>query len=159
MLPALRGRNLVLFGNPEYSHASASLLESVPWTVTYDVSSRDRVVRSTGRTEARVFTPTRDERGAVTGALGLITVLPSEGGSGAERLGTIIVSCTNAAGCQAAAEYLSSPGSLRELQGRLRREGLAGFPPAYQVVIRSPVFLSAQAIGAGTYESHVVFQP
>lgn len=158
MLPALRGRNLLLFGNPEYSHATARLLERAPWTVAYDVSYRDRVVRSNGQTNAKVFTPTRDELGAVTGALGLITVLPSEGASGEAPLGTIIISCTNAGGCQAAMEFLSSPGSLRDFQARLRQEGLPGFPPAYQVVIRPRVFQSAP-VTPGDYEAHVVFQP
>jgi hypothetical protein len=159
MLPALRGRNLLLFGNPEYSHATARLLERVPWTVAYDVSYRDRVVRSNGTKDARVFTPTRDQSGAVTGALGLITVLPGEGASGGAPLGTMIISCTNAAGCQAAMEFLSSPSSLRAFKARLRQQGLPGFPPAFQVVVRSPVFLSAQAVSGGDYEAHVVFQP
>jgi hypothetical protein len=159
MLPALRGRNLLLFGNPEYSHATARLLERVPWTVGYDVSYRDRVVRSNDGTEAAVFAPTRDEQGTVTGALGLVTALPSEGASGEAPLGTIIISCTSAAGCQAAVEFLSSPSCLQDFRARLRREGLQGFPPAYQAVVRSPVFLSAQAISGAAYEGHVVFQP
>jgi hypothetical protein len=115
-------------------------------------------VRSNDETNPKVFTPTRDELGAVTGALGLITVLPSEGASGGARLGTIIISCTNAAGCAAAMEFLSSPGSLRGFRTRLREEGLPGFPPAYQVVIRPQVFQSAP-VTPGDYEAHVVFQP
>ena len=158
MLPALRGRNLLLFGNPEYSHATARLLEQAPWTVAYDVSNRDRVVRSNAGTADRVFTPTRDEQGAVTGALGLVTVLPSEGASDGTPLGTIIISCTSAAGCQAAAGFLSSPTSLRDLRARLGEDGRPGFPPAYQVVIQSPVFQSAQ-VTPGNYVAHVVFQP
>jgi hypothetical protein len=158
MLPALRGRNLLLFGNPEYSHATARLLERAPWTVAYDLSYRDRVVRSNAGTDDRVFAPTRDEQGAVTGALGLVTVLPSEGTSDGAPLGTIIISCTGAAGCQAAVEFLSSPISLRGLLARLREEGQPGFPPAYQTVIRSPVFQSAQ-VTPGEYVAHVVFRP
>jgi len=158
MLPALRGRNLLLFGNPEYSHATARLLERAPWTVAYDVSYRDRVVRSNAGTADRVFTPTRDEQGAVTGTLGLVTVLPSEGASDGAPLGTIVISCTSAAGCQAAVEFLSSPTSLRNLQARLGDQGPPGFPPAYQVVIQSPVFQSAQ-VTPGNYVAHVVFRP
>jgi hypothetical protein len=158
MLPALRGRNLLLFGNPEYSHATARLLERAPWTVAYDVSSRDRVVRSNAGTADRVFRPTRDEQGAVTGTLGLVTVLPSEGAADGAPMGTIIISCTSAAGCQAAVEFLSSPSSLRGLQARLGEQGRPGFPPAYQTVIRSPVFQSAQAT-PGDYVTHIVFQP
>jgi hypothetical protein len=158
MLPALRRRNLLLFGNPEYSHATARLLERVPWTVAYDVSCRDRVVRSNGGTDAKVFTPKRDEQGAVTGTLGLVTVLPSEGTSDGAPLRTIIISCTSAAGCQAAVEFLSSPSSLRDLRARLGEQGGPGFPPAYQVVIQSPVFQSAQ-VTPGEYVAHVVFRP
>jgi hypothetical protein len=158
MLPALRGRNLLLFGNPEYSHATSRLLERAPWTVAYDVSSRDRVVRANAGKDGRVFRPSRDEQGAVTETLGLVTVLPSEGTSDGAPLGTIIVSCTSAAGCEAAVEYLSSPSSLRELQRRLREQGEPGFPAAYQAVIRSPVFQSAQLTG-GEYVAHVVFGP
>jgi hypothetical protein len=155
MLPALRGRSLLLFGNPEYSHAAARLLERPPWTVAYDASYRDRVVRSNAGVAARVFTPTRDAQGAVTGTLGLITVLPGEGTTGGTPLRTVIVSCTSAAGCQAAVEFFSSPGSLRDLRARL---GGNGFPPAYQAVIQSPVFQSAQ-VTPGEYVAHVVFQP
>jgi hypothetical protein len=155
MLPALRGRNLLLLGNPEYSHTTARLLERAPWTVAYDVSYRDRVVRSNGSTDARIFTPTRDEQGAVSGTLGLVTFLPSEGTSDGVPLGTIIISCTSAAGCQAAVEFLSSPSSLHDLRARL---GAEGFPPAYQAVVRSPVFQSAQ-VTPGEYVAHVVFQP
>jgi hypothetical protein len=158
MLPALRGRNLLLFGNPEYSHATARLLERVPWTVAYDASYRDRVVRSNGGKDPKVFTPTRDEQGAVTGALGLITVLPSEGASDGAPLGTIIISCTSAAACQASVEFLSSPSSLRGLLARLRKEGRPGFPPAYQTLIKSPVFQSAH-VTPGDYVAHVAFQP
>jgi hypothetical protein len=158
MLPALRGRNVLLFGNPEYSHAAARLLERAPWTVAYDPAHRDRVVRSTRGTQDTAFAPTRDEQGAVTGTLGLITVLPSEGTSDGTPLRTMIVSCTSAAGCEAAVEFLSSPGSLRELQARLREQGERGFPPAYQAVIRSPVFQSAQ-MTPGEYVAHSVFRP
>jgi hypothetical protein len=158
MLPALRGRNVLLFGNPEYSHATARLLERAPWTVAYDTAYRDRVVRSNGGKQERVHAPTRDEQGAVTGTLGLITVLPSEGASDGTPLRTMIVSCTSAAGCEAAVEFLSSPGSLRELQARLREQGEPGFPPAYQAVVRTPVFQSAQ-MTPGEYVAHVVFRP
>ncbi len=128
MLPALRGRNLLLFGNPEYSHATARLLERAPWTVAYDASYRDRVVRSNAGTADRVFTPTRDEQGAVTGTLGLVTVLPSEGASDGAPLGTIIISCTSAAGCQAAVEFLSSPSQPAGPAGPAGRAGAAGLP-------------------------------
>jgi hypothetical protein len=154
MLPALRGRNVLLFGNPEYSRATASLLGSTPLTVDYDASYRDRVVRSNGPA-AKLFRPKRDDQGKLTDALGLVTVLPSEGTSPKSPLRTILISCTNSAGCQAAMEFFSSPQSLRELRARLLREGLQELPAAYQVVIRTQVFLTSQSI-SGAYEAHEV---
>jgi len=39
-------------------------------------------------------------------------------------------------GAQGAAEFFSRPDSLRVLRDRLAAEGYAGFPAAYQVVVR-----------------------
>ena len=157
MLPTLRKRNLLLLGNPEYSHATSELLGRAPLTVTYDPVARDRVVASTRGGDALRFAPTRDDSGTLLDVVGLVTVLPGDAAA-APGLRTIIVSCTNAGGCEGAMEFISSPSSLRDLRARFRAEGQPGFPAAYQVVVRSRVFLSAQAT-AGTYEAHVTFQP
>jgi hypothetical protein len=44
------------------------------------------------------------------------------------------------AGTQAAAEFFSSAKRLTDLRRLFQKEGYAGFPSAYQVVVRSNVF-------------------
>ena len=136
MLPALRGRNLLLFGNPEYSHATALLLERAPWTVAYDVSSRDRVVRAGSGADGQGLPADPGRAGRRDGHARAGHGPAQRGGVRRGSSGTIIISCTSAAGCQAAVEFLSSPASLRDLRARLGEQGRPGFPPAYQVVIR-----------------------
>ena len=156
-LPALRDRNLLLLANPEYSFAARALLDRAFWTIAYDPATRERVVRPSGVSGSgdRVYSPTRRTDGILQEVFGLLTVLPSEG-SAADSSKTVLVSCTNAAGCQAALEFFSSPASMRGLLERFRREHHDGFPAAYQIVIRCRVHLS-QAI-SGAYENHVILQ-
>jgi hypothetical protein len=154
-MPALRGRNLVLYGNPESSTAAARLLERARLTIAYDTERRERVVRSTrGGPDAVAYVPKRNALGELTDVFGLLTVMPSEGDGVADTARTVIVSCTNSAGCQAAVEFFSSASSMRGLRDRLRGENQDGFPPAYQVVVRCRVEKS-QAL-SGEYEAHVV---
>lgn len=154
-LPALRGRSLLLVGNPDYSFAASKLLERAEWTVGYDPARRDHVVRPPqAGGAAPVFVPTRDGEASLTEVFGLITVLPSEGAADAHPSQTVIVSCTHSAGCQAAMEFFSSAASVRGLRERFRKENRSGFPPAYQVVVRCRV-QNSQAI-SGEYQSHIV---
>ena len=68
-------------------------------------------------------------------AYGLLTILPSEGSDGNERV--VVVSGTYSAGMAAAMEFFASGPRMRELRDRLQREGQKGFPPAYQVVVKA----------------------
>jgi hypothetical protein len=155
-LPALRGRNLMLIGNPEYSYAASTLLGRVPWTIAYDASTRQRVVRRRERASPNdpVYAPVRDARGWLSDVFGLITVFPSEGAPEASPMRTVIFSCTNDSGCQAAIEFFASTPHMGGLLARLQQRGRAGFPSSYQVVVRSKV-QSAQTISA-EYADHVV---
>jgi hypothetical protein len=63
-------------------------------------------------------------------------VLSGDGTPGGNKR-TLLLSCANSAGCQAAAEFFSSPQSLKELRDRFRKEGINGFPASYQVVIKA----------------------
>jgi hypothetical protein len=67
---------------------------------------------------------------------------------------TVIFSCTNDSGCQAAIEFFASTPHMGGLLARLQQRGRAGFPSSYQVVVRSKV-QSAQTISA-EYADHVV---
>jgi hypothetical protein len=151
-LPALRDRNLLLLANPDYSFAAKAVLDRAFWTIGYDPGTRERVVMPSRADGAagKVYVPARRADDILKEVFGLLTVLPSEG-SGSST--TVLVSCTNAAGCQAALEFFSSAHSMRDLLGRFGQEG---FPAAYQVVIRCRVHIS-QAI-TGIYQDHVILR-
>jgi hypothetical protein len=151
-VPVLRGRNLILLANPEYSFSAGKLLERGTWTVAYDVASRRRIVlpARADSAEKRTFV---GETGLV---YGLLTVLPSDGSPEGTPQKTVVVSCTNAAGCHAATEFFASPRDMRALRARFVEEGIAGFPRAYQVVVKCRVF-KTQAI-SGEYAAHTVLE-
>lgn len=134
---ALRGRNVVLIGSPNYSPLAARFLLNTPFSVRYDPVNREEVV-SDGPPERgakRVFRPAHDEFGMLTRAYGLITVLPSEPGGGAGAQ-TVIFSGITSAGPQAALEFFRSSEGLRTLKAKLQNDGFRKFPQAYQVVVR-----------------------
>ena len=156
---AVRGRNLLMFANPEYSELAGTLLERATWTVDYDPERRARVIRpQKDGSPARTFAPGPEWQRPAT--FGLITVLPNSSevvpnetrSTNLPKL--VLVSCTNSQGCQAAMEFFASASGMRALRDKLRSEGHDGFPPAYQVVVRCDLHLS-QPI-AGAYEAHVV---
>jgi hypothetical protein len=149
-VPVLRGRNLLLLANPEYSFSAAKVLERAMWTVAYDSDSRRRIVRPAraDSNEKRTFV---GESGVV---YGLLTVLPSDGSPESHPLKTVVVSCTNSAGCHAAMEFFASPNHMRALRDRFQKDGQTGFPRAYQVVVKCRVF-KTQAI-SGEYAAHTL---
>ena len=151
-VPVLLGRNLLLLANPEYSYSAGKLLERGTWTVAYDTMTRRRIIRPArdGGSETRTFV---GEAGLV---YGLLTILPSDGSPEGTPQKTIVVSCTNAAGCQTAMEFFGSPRDMRALRGRLAEQGITGFPRAYQVVVKCRVF-KTQAI-SGEYAAHTVLE-
>jgi hypothetical protein len=157
-LPAQRGRNLIFFGNPEFSFAAAKLLDRMVWTIDYDPSTRQRVVapRPGAPPGAKSFAPVRDAQGWLYEVFGLVTVLPSAGSPEASPLRTVVISCSHDSGCQAAMEFFASGSHLQGLLDRLRRTGLADFPPSYQVVVKSRV-QSGQTIST-EYADHVVLR-
>jgi hypothetical protein len=134
---ALRGRNVILIGSPNYSPLAARFLMNTPFSVHYDSVSREEVVSDgvPGRDAKRVFRPTHNEFGMLTRAYGLVTVLPSQPG-GEAGAQTVVFSGITSAGPQAALEFFRSPKGLRLLEAKLQKEGFRGFPSAYQVVVR-----------------------
>lgn len=129
--PVLRARNAILFGRPEYSKIAGRLLGKTPFTVEYNSDLQEYAVLERGTGQWWKPEYVADDFAEVV--YGLVTVQPSEG---AERGGarTVLITGTNSAGIQAAAEYFSSPADLARLQSRFP-EG--GFPASYQVVVRS----------------------
>jgi hypothetical protein len=150
-LSALRGRNAVLFGAPVDSEAITRTMHATPLTVAYAPSVKEFVVLD--RESGRMLVPKRDVNGDFVDVYGLATVLQT-GESERGRTGMIVFSGITSAGTQGAAEFFASPSSLRSLRDVFQREGIGGFPPAYQVVVRckfsNALLLSYQ------YESHKV---
>jgi hypothetical protein len=151
---ALRDRNVILIGSPNYSPYAARVLGASAFSVRYDPASREEVVSDHPSDPAKhtVFKPDRDEFGKRTTAYGLITVFPSHGTD--ETAETVIFSGISAAGPQAAMEFFKSAADLRVLRARLIHEGYRKFPPAYQVVIRCA--LDHGLALNGTYVTHRV---
>jgi hypothetical protein len=132
-VPTLRRRNVILFGAPEYSAAIAHFLEKCPISVDY----LDAIVSTeAGKPQTRLFAVKRDPQSRPVQTYGLITVLPSESSTNQQHR-TVIFSGVNSAGTQAAAEFFTSPEHLIELKKQMKKDGHNGFPPAYQVVVRS----------------------
>jgi hypothetical protein len=77
--------------------------------------------------------------------------LPSEG-SPDGRKKTVIFAGASSAACQAVAEFFCSPQYMRELLGRFRKEGIAGFPRAYQVIVKGRT--DGLLLLSFTYETH-----
>ena len=66
---------------------------------------------------------------------GLVSVLPNDRSAEGDR--TIVVfSGLTSAGTHAAAAFLTSNINLRDLAERFRREGVPGWPRAFQVIVR-----------------------
>ena len=148
-LSALRGRNAILFGAPVDSEAISRTLENTPLIVDYEPSVREFVIRD--RTSGRMIVPRKDTNGDLIDVYGLVTVLNTRD-SDRGRLGMIIFSGITSAGTHGAAEFFSSPRSLRNLRGIFAREGVNGFPAAYQVVVKCT--FSNMLLVAYEYHSH-----
>jgi len=135
-LAALRGRNAILIGDPTVIPTVFQQLQRAPLSVEYDPSVRDFVVgERAGVAHPFMVAPEVAIPGHTREIPGLLTVMPSDDTPGSNKR-TVLLSCAMSAGCQAAAEFFSSPDSLRELRGRFRQEGIHGFPRAYQVVVK-----------------------
>lgn len=148
-LHALRGRNAVLVGNPEFSGVIAHFLNAAAYTIRYVPSERDWgiVPAAANAKDHGLFSGSGNSSGSGSGGssgggggeygvYGLITVLPSEGTEGAEAR-TVILSGLGSAGTQAAAEFFTSERSLAILDGHLKVSGTARAPRAYQVIVGS----------------------
>lgn len=153
---SLRGRNLIVFGTPEYSDVARRLLAKSALTIEYNPERGEHVIRDQRATEAApLFVPGRDRAGESVRVYGLITVMPSEGAVENEQR-TVSISGLNSAGTQAAAEFFSSPASMEALRRKFRAAGRKSFPPAYQVVVETTS--DATLPLTYSYKTHVVLR-
>jgi hypothetical protein len=152
-ISALRGRNAILFGAPVDSEAITRTLQSAPLTVDYEPSVKEFVVRD--RTTGSMIVPKKDASGDFVDVYGLVTVLSTRD-SDRGRLGMVVFSGITSAGTHGAAEFFSSPRALRNLRAIMAKEGIRGFPAAYQVVVKCT--FSNMLLLAYEYDSHKVLQ-
>ena len=151
----MRGRNVILIGDPQDSEAARLYLEKTPITMEYDPAVQDVVIRDRRPGAGRAYVPKRGPDKRYSEVYGLITVTPTPGAAADQR--SVIISGLTSVGSQGAAEFFSSPKAMRALLDRLHQEGYSGFPSAYQVVVHcnssDTLLLSAE------YQAHAVFRP
>jgi hypothetical protein len=134
---ALRNRNVVLVGSPNYSAYAARVLSSTPFTIFEDEALGEETIRdrSPASGAAPAFVPKRDAAGQLVLVYGLITVFPNQTGAESGPR-AIIVSGVTGAGAPAAMEFFASSAGLSTLRASFAKDGLKHVPPSYQVVIR-----------------------
>jgi hypothetical protein len=152
----LRGRNVILLARPEYSESARLIGRNRNFVIDYspvhgNVTIQNRQPRP-GEPAEYVMDPPEDRRETY----GLITVVPSPGVPEQQRR-TVVISGLASAGIQAAAEFFTSPKSLRELRDKFLAESTDGIPPRYQVVIRTATVDNMPR--AWRYETHRVLAP
>jgi len=151
-----RNRNVVLIGMPENSPIADRLLSGGGFQVAFDEAIHRETIIGPLRGPGAPNTYVTQRNGTnLVESHALITVLPGEGDGGSlHRM--LILSGSHSSCTIGAAEFFSSASHLRELLQRFRREGYAGFPSAYQVVVGctadSVLPLSVR------YESHFVLK-
>jgi hypothetical protein len=132
--PALRDRGAVLIGDPQNSSETAQALASTPFTLDFDATAEDVVVRERAGGHT-VWAGKRGPDKRYSEVYGLISMLPAQG----ERAGThrlLIFSGITSVGTHGAAEYFSRPEGLNVFLRHLAAEGYTRFPSAYQIVVR-----------------------
>lgn len=136
-LASFRNRNVILFGDPINSFAAAQLLSRARLTVMQDPASNRLVIRDRQKpvSDPPAFSRREGRPGDPAQVYGLLTVLPSDGTPGEQRL-TLVVSGVSQVGIQGAMEFFASPERLLELKERFRQDGLDTFPKSYQLVVR-----------------------
>jgi hypothetical protein len=122
-------------------------------TVDFEPSVKEFVIRD--RQTGRMVVPKKDPNGDFIDVYGLITVLNTPG-SDREQLCTVVFSGITSTGTHGAAEFFASVRSLQDLRARFAKEGIRGFPAAYQVVVKCN--LSNSLLLTNEYYSHKILK-
>ena len=129
---ALRERNTIIIGRPEYTESAKVLSPEDGLLVEY--SDKDRAVGIHNVT----LKPGEPEWWFATVGLrhnyGLITVLGNESAAG-KRM--VLFSGINSDGAEAGARFFTSADKLDDLDRRFRQAGWVNWPLRYQIVVRT----------------------
>lgn len=153
-LAAMRRRSAVLLASPWYSRSAEILLERTPWTTQPDPQTGDVGIVGRGPAAGRNFFPKRGPHGEYQDVYGLVTVMLADE-AGSDGRTTVVLTGLTSAGTHGAAAFLTNAGDLRGLGQRFRKEGLEGWPRAYQVVVRCRASEDTQMLSYA-YEAHQV---
>ncbi len=134
-LVALRDRNAVIIGRPEYTDAARVLVPDDGMLIEY--SAKDRAVGVHSRAPSAGEPEWRFATGGLRHSYGLITVLESDNASG-KRI--MMFSGINSDGAEAGARFMTSKDKLSVLDAEFRKRGYEQWPSKYQVVIRTESF-------------------
>jgi hypothetical protein len=129
---ALRERNAIIIGRPEYTNTAGALLPEDGLAVEY--SAAERAVGVHNRAPKAGEPAWWFATGGLRHNFGLITVLTADSGS---RKRTILLSGINSDGAEAGARYFTSPDKLEELDRLFQQAGHPDWPPRYQIVVRT----------------------
>ena len=153
-LSALRGKSAVVFGSTWYSRSASTLLEKTPWTIRWNEETREVGLIGQGARDGLKFLPRRGPRGEYQEVFGLVSVLQNDGSPDGDR-SIVVFSGLTSAGTHGAAAFFTSSRDLRALAERFRKDGLPGWPKAFQVVVRCRASDDAQLLSSA-YETHDV---
>jgi hypothetical protein len=156
--PSLHSWNVLVLANPEFSYAANMILSRAALTVATDAERNVTSVRPTrpGSGSLRTYTASPSAANSESLSYGLITVTPGDASSVNEPLRAVVISGTDEAACQSAAEFFCSARRMNDLRQRFRKEGLAGFPKAYQAVLKCRT--TKGELVSSEYEAHVILE-
>jgi hypothetical protein len=153
-LSALRGKSAVLFGSTWYSRSVSAMLEKAPWTLLWDEEAREMALVGQGSRQGLKFLSRRGPRGEFQEVFGLVSVLQNESSADGDR-SIVVFSGLTSVGIHGAAAFFTSGPDLRALAERFHKDGLHGWPRAFQVVVRCRASDDAQLLSS-TYETHAI---
>ncbi|MDQ2944574.1 MAG: hypothetical protein M3Y27_01285, partial [Acidobacteriota bacterium] len=148
---SLRGRNAVLLGAPIDSEAISLAMRDVPLLVDFEPSVKEFVIRD--KSAQSFISPKKDASGDFTEVYGLVTVKTTRD-TDHKQVQTVVFSGITSVGSQGAAEFFSSPSAMASLRSILAKDGVAGFPAVYQVVVKCSCV--NQLLLSADYYSHRV---
>ena len=153
-LSALRGKSAVVFGSTWYSRSVSALLEKTPWTIRWDEEAREVALIGQGSRQGLKFLSRHGPRGEFQEVFGLVSFLQNESSADGDR-SIVVISGLTSAGINGAAAFFTSSRDLRALSERFHKDGLPGWPRAFQVVVRCRASDDAQLLSYA-YETHDV---